>query len=225
MIILALQFSCCNQFLREAISSSLLSKNTLDSHQLMASLASITSYYIEAQSHDLPLVTMETCLTRLMTTPSPICISCIKDNVYNCHCTGSDKPNKQTCQTELELSMDALNLTRGLSQIFASKYSKQHGRGRQSTMREDSSSSVDKDMSGNGVPGSMIVSLSCVDMWDNIIQTISCLYRVSELFIGRESIKESLHYINEGMELARLMCLKYWSVYTTITTYTLNTSV
>ena len=176
----------------------------------MASLTSVTSHYIEAQSHDLPLVDTETCLTRLISKPSPICISCIKDSKAVCHCTGYDRPNKQAWQTELELSIDSLNLTRGLSQIYANKYSKQHGRHDQSTITRDSNDSLEEDCS---VPVSLTISFSSTELWDNTFEILTSLYRVSKLFIAREAMKESLHYINEGLELAKLMCFRYWLVH------------
>ena len=189
-------------------------------HHLMASLTSVTSRYIEAQSNYIPLMNVDTCLSHLIESPSPICISCMKEQKSACSCSsgsidrtvpGTASHGRRVGLTELELSLDSLNLTRGLSQMFGNWGWASKGRvpPPSETVSGSNVSSAD-DVPCHDTPTSTFFSSSSSGLWDNVCQLLSNLHRVAELYFAREAINEASHYAIEGMNLAKMLSLRYW---------------
>ena len=152
----------------------------------MASLTSVTSHYIQAQSEYIPLMDARSCLYHLSGSPSPICIPCLtKQCTQGC----SDDKSQRTRMSELELSLDSVNLSRGLVQQVSER-------------------GADGSLTDEVEPVVMVDS--SFQLMDNVSEVLCGLYRVAQLYCARESIKEAMHYTMEGLELAKLLCFRYW---------------
>lgn len=176
----------------------MFSKNIPDAYHLLAQLSSIASYYVEAQSEYIPLVDTNTCLTRLTTLPSPICIDCVKEKKDDCAhvCHHSNHDSTKNRLTELELSLDSLHLSKKLLKSYGINHSTEHS-------KLDSSETHDEI-------AALMVSPSSCELWHYVIQALSALLRVAKLYNARESVKEAVHNATEGLELAKLLHLRYW---------------
>ena len=154
----------------------------------MASLTSVASHYIQAQSEYIPLMDARSCLYHLSGSPSPICIPCIKKR---CTLGCSDDKSQRVRLSELELSLDSVNLCRGLMQQVS-----------------DRGANPDGSLTGEEEPVVMVDS--SFQLMDNISEVLCGLLRIAQLYCARESIKEAMHYTMEGLELAKLLSFRYW---------------
>ena len=184
-------------------------KNTPDAHHLMSLLASVSSHYIQSQSQYIPLMDVMACLNDLTRSPSPICINCIKGNKQACSCAMSSH-GQRVGMTELELALDSLNLTKGLSHLCSAWHRKDHTQQSNSNGQKLDDTQNDLPNGSSNDPTSLLFSLPSLELWNTVYELLSGLLRVSELFFGREAVKEAIHYATEGLEIAEQLCLKYW---------------
>lgn len=181
--------------LKEITSNSIFTETNPGSYYLLAQLQSITSHYIEAQSEYIPLVDTNTCLTRLTTLSSPVCINCMKQVKADstCHHTNQTTNNGLT---ELELAIDSLNLSKRILKSY-------------SILHDTDQPKIDTAEDHVDVPA-LMVSPSSSDLWRYVTQMLSSLSRVTRLCAARESMKDAVYYVTEGLELAKLLHLRYW---------------
>ena len=179
---LYLQFFCCKKVLTLIAKSPILDDNTShhNGRQVMASLASITSHYIQAQSEYIPLMDARSCLYHLNNSPSPICVNTSMSKQCSHGCSDNKSRRHIVWLSELELSLESVNLFRGVMQRAAGK------------------------------DESLLMTDSSFQSIDNVCEVLSGLHRIAELYCARESIKEATHYAMEGLELAKLSSFRYW---------------
>lgn len=179
----------CRSLLISVLSHSLLSSNTALSHALRASAASLASRLI--QSFGLAPLPVGECLAHLYsdTPPSP--------------------PNNSSWLTDVELAIQSLKLWQGLA-LSDPVYSEGTPTGASSEdPKEDSEDEVAPLPDEEGLNSFGAKLSTSLTSWDVLDGVLTSLGHVARLNLDQGAVKEAVRYAQQGLHLAKQLCLLY----------------
>lgn len=183
--------------LTQILSHPVLSTQSSCIHSLLASVATVGSYYLQCLGKA-PLPVNEF-LTHLMTSKYNGC------DIKYCPCkeTMGLTTDVSFKLTDLEMALDSVKLIRGLAYSLLSKHT-----------QTSHSVQVNEAIPVQDQPHSFDVMLStpAYKTWEIISCLLESLLKVAQLYSAQGMIKESEHYTNEGLYLAKSLHLMLWYV-------------
>lgn len=186
--------------LLQILSHPVLSLSKSCVQHLLSSCVSVTSLYLQCLGRT-PTTDMEEFLIFLIGRKGSS--GC---GIKVCPCKEVMSDSKSFKLTDLELALDSLKLTRGLMHNLVSTFSthpplKVKANDIIILVAEEQSSAL----IGNGIASSPVYKA-----WKIISCMMVSLLRVSRLYLAHGMVKESEHYTNEGLELAKKLYLSSW---------------
>ena len=192
-----LQMEACHRLLIEVLRDPLLTQSFSSSYSIMAQATMLTSHYLQHQG----------------TTPLPL-----DRFLHHLHSpSSSSSSHDRFVLTELELSLEALKLLRAQANTHAVCASRQAEVEREEVVVEEEEVCledvihVEEEEEEESEASNGLLRLSTTPTaWEVMDRLLRCLLDVGQLFLWQGAVQEGVHYLKEGLALARRMCLSYW---------------